>query len=121
MEAEVIYYCEDHDHVDLVTLSNYFGSPEDVARDFLSELGESALIKSNSIKFRLRNITIAFIIVAFFLIIGLKIFISYKQQQILDGYYVESITYEGELSPGATSPTYIVEYYHSKDEVPNTE
>lgn len=120
LEAEVIYYCEDHDQVNLATLSNYFGNPEDVARDFLSELGESALIKSNSIKFRLRSITIAIIIVATFLILGLKIFISYKQQQVLDGYYVESITYEGELSPGATSPTYIVDYYHSEDDIPNT-
>jgi len=31
LEAEVIYYCEDHDNVDFSILSACFGKPEDIA------------------------------------------------------------------------------------------
>ncbi len=119
MEAEVIYYCEDHDYVDLATLSEYFGNPEDVARDFLSELGESDIIKTNSIRFRLRNIAITAIIIAVFLFLGLRIFISYKQQQVLDGHYIEAITYEGEITFDVTDSTYATDVFYSEVDVPN--
>lgn len=106
MEAEVIYYCEDHDYIDLATLSEHFGNPEDVAREFLSELGESSLIRSDSIKYRLRNTAIVIIVVASFIVLGLKLAISFKQKQVLDGHYIESITYDSELTPDITGPTY---------------
>lgn len=116
MEAEVIYYCEDHDYVDFAILSEYFGRPEDIARDFLSELGESALTRTNNIKQRLIYLTILIVLMLTILVAGVSIYTDYKQQQALDTYYIESITYEGELSPGATSPTYTVEHFTSEDD-----
>ena len=115
LEAEVIYYCEDHDYVDLATLSEYFGNPEDVARDFLSELGESTLTKTNDIKQRLIYFAILIVLMIAILVASVSIYTDYKQQQALDTYYIESITYEGELSPGATSPTFAVEHFTSED------
>ena len=117
MEAEVLYYCEDYDGVDIAMLSKHFGEPEDVARDFLSELGESTLIRSDSVKYKLRNIVIAVVIAASFVVVGWRIYISYKQQQLLDGYFVESITYEGDVNSYITTPTYIVEYEYHEDEL----
>lgn len=106
MEAEVLYYCEDYDGVDIAMLSKHFGEPEDVARDFLAELGESAITKSNTIKQYFMYLTFVIAILA----ASMVLYAHYKQQQALDVYYIESITYEGELSSGVTGPTYWVEY-----------
>lgn len=103
MEAEVIYYCEDHNDVDLATLSKYFGKPEDVAKDFLSELGESAAVEASSIK---QKIIYFLITIVAIVVIGIAIHISYLQHTLLDGQYIESITYEGELTTDITGPTY---------------
>ena len=94
LEAEVIYYCEDHDNVDFAILSEYFGSPDDVARDFLAELGESTLSETIDNKQRLIRIAILIVIV----VAGVSIYTDYKQQQALDTYYIESITQEGPLT-----------------------
>lgn len=103
LEAEVIYYCEDHNDVDLATLSKYFGKPEDVAKDFLLELGESAAVEASSIK---QKIIYFLITIVAIVVIGIAIHISYLQHTLLDGQYIESITYEGELTTDITGPTY---------------
>lgn len=118
LEAEVIYYCEDHNDVDFATLSKYFGKPEDVAKDFLSELGESAAVEASSNKQKLIYFLITIVSIV---VVGLAIHISYLQHALLDVQYIESITYEGELSPGATSEAYKSEYYYSEEEIQNTE
>lgn len=118
MEAEVIYYCEDHNDVDFATLSKYFGKPEDVAKDFLSELGESAAVEASSNKQKLIYFLITIVSIV---VVGLAIHISYLQHALPDVQYIESITYEGELSPGATSEAYKSEYYYSEEEIQNTE
>ncbi len=40
------------------------------------------------------------------LIAGVEIYISYQQQKVFDGHYIESITYEGDLEQYATAPIY---------------
>lgn len=115
MEAEVIYYCEDHDDVDFAMLSECFGNPEDVANDFLSEIGVQAVNTSNRTKQYILCFFISLAVVITIIAAVLETYTNYKQQQALDGYFVESITYVGELSPGATSPTYEVEYFDDKN------
>lgn len=106
MEDEIDFFCEDFDGVDFAALEKRFGKPEDVAKEFLSELGESALTRSGNAIFRLKHMAFAIVIAAAFVVVGLKIIISYKQQQVLDGFYIESITYENELTSDITGPTY---------------
>ncbi len=110
MESEVGYYCEDYNDVNFAMLSAHFGNPEDVARDFIAELGESTITKSNSVKQRLLHLTFAVLILAAVLVASMVTYTHYKQQQTLDVHYIESITYEADLSSGATGPTYWVEY-----------
>ena len=121
MEAEVIYYCEDHENVDFAALAECFGQPDEVANDFLSELGSKTINKASLIRRRVMYLSVFTIVMATLIAAGVKIYAAYKQQQALEGYYIESITYEGELSPGATSKTYESEYYYSEEEIQNTE
>lgn len=101
--------------MDFAALEKRFGKPDDVAKEFLSELGESALTKANSIKHKLACFFIIVVITAVVLACGISVYADYKQQQALDSYYIESITYERELSPGATSPTYEVKFFADED------
>lgn len=118
MEGEIIYYCEDHDNVDIVTLSNHFGTPEEVADDFLSELGINEVTKSNLIRKRLLHLVATIIILAIILFAAVEIHAYYIQQQFLDSYFIESITYESESILDVT-PTYAVEDYYSEEERTN--
>lgn len=97
LEGEINYYCEDHGDVEYLTLLDHFGKPEDIAQDFLSELGESVVIRSKSIKYRVLFLAGIFLIFASILVSIVELYTSYKQQQALDISYVESITQEGEL------------------------
>lgn len=115
LEADVIYYCEDHDDVDFAALTKCFGSPEEVASDFFAELGANVVNRENFTRQRITYITLALVMALTVLIAGIKIYSSYKQHQALDGYYIESITYEGELTPGATSPAYWSEDFSSTE------
>lgn len=111
MEVEVIYYCEDHDDVNLSSLSEYFGDPEDVARDFLSELGESTLTKTNDIKQHLIHAALLIVIFVTIFVAGIRIYTDYKQQQALDGFYIEEITYEGDVAPYTSDTVYFSETF----------
>lgn len=114
LEAEVLYYCEDHDNVDFSVLSACFGKPEDVAKDFLSELGESAAIEANSNRQKFFFIFLAIIL---FVIVGIAIHIGYVQHTLLDIQYIESITYEEDSNVYITGPTYALENGHSEEEI----
>lgn len=116
MEAEVSYYCEDHDYVDLATLSEYFGSPEDVAKDFLSEIGVQAVNASNRTKNNILWLSISVAVAITIFAAVVETYTNYKQQEALEGYFVESITYEGDVNAYISSPTYAVEYDYNEDD-----
>lgn len=116
LEAEVIYYCEDHDDVDFAMLSECFGNPEDVANDFLSEIGVQAVNTSNRTKQYILCFFISLAVVITIIAAVLETYTNYKQQQALDGYFVESITYEGELSPSVTGPIFAEEHVYSEED-----
>ncbi len=106
MEDEVDFFCEDFDGVDFAALEKRFGKPEDVAKEFLSELGGSALTKVNRFKHSLAYLFIIVVITAVIFASGVSVYTDYKQQKALDSYYIESITYEGELTSDMLDPTY---------------
>lgn len=114
MEAEVIYYCEDHDDVNLAVLTKHFGTPEDVANEFLAELGVTAVNKVNTAKQHILIIFAAISIAAILLITGVEAYTNYKQHRIMDIHFIEEITYEGELSPNATAPAYWTDNFDSE-------
>lgn len=114
LEAEVIYYCEDHDDVNLAVLTKHFGTPEDVANEFLAELGVTAVNKVNTAKQHILIIFAAISIAAILLITSVEAYTNYKQQRIMDIHFIEEITYEGELSPNATAPAYWTDNFDSE-------
>lgn len=114
MEAEVIYYCEDHDSADFNELSESFGSPEEIANDFLSELGAKSINKANLTKQRIQYACIIFFVTTIILVSGIKIYTAYKQQKALDVHYIESITYEGDITPCIVGPTDWVDQFGSE-------
>lgn len=111
MEDEVFLYCEDHGNVDIDGLSERFGSPEEVANDFLSELGTSALNKANSIGRSILYLTSIFVIIGIILIATIEIYTFYEQQKMPDVYFNEAVTYEEELSPAVTGSTYWIDEF----------
>ena len=117
LESEIIYYCEDHENVDFAALAECFGYPDDVANDFLSELGANTINKASLIRQRFMYLSVFTIVVATLIAAGVKIYAAYKQNQALDGYYIESITYEGELFDSSTSSTYATDIYYSEEEI----
>lgn len=114
LEDEVIYYCEDHDNADFAMLSECFGRPEDVAKDFLSELGESAAVEANSNR---QKFFFALLAIITFVIVAVVIHISYIQHTLLDVEYIESITYEENSNSYITGPSYAIENGYSEEEI----
>lgn len=117
MEAEVIYYCEDYENVNFAALSEYFGKPEDVANDFLSEIGINSVSGSHKRKqfIQLAVIMLLFSVVLVF--VATEIYANYKQQKALDGHFIESITYEGDIASYATIPVYLTETFESSTDL----
>lgn len=104
MEAEVIYYCEDYSNTDFAALVERFGVPEDVANDFLTTLDANTVNNAFSIKHAILYFLGIFLIFAA-LVAAANVYTIYKQQHP-DIYFNEAITYERELSPAITGPTY---------------
>ena len=103
--------------MDFAALAECFGYPDDVANDFLSELGANTINKASLIRQRFMYLSVFTIVVATLIAAGVKIYAAYKQNQALDGYYIESITYEGELFDSSTSSTYATDIYYSEEEI----
>lgn len=107
MEDEVCLYCDDHTEADYSGLVQRFGAPEDVAKDFVSELSGSAITRYTALKGNLLYFVAAIVIL---LVVGIGVYSYHTQQTLLDGNYVESVTYEGDSIPYITGPTYSAEY-----------
>lgn len=104
LEDEINYYCEDHGDADLSELEQRFGLPEDIARDFQTELDVYSASKANSrVQSRFKFAAVTVLLVVIVLVAGVEIGTRLKQQKIMDFFYIDEITYEGELSPEATA------------------
>ena len=104
LEDEVDFFCEEHDKADYVVLVQHFGSPEDIATEYLSELRECAHNQIDRIRRCSQYVTALIAIAVILLSAGVVIFTNYKQQTALNGYYVESITYESDVQSYITLP-----------------
>lgn len=98
--------------MDFTILSERFGTPDDVAREFLTELGLKAV---NSASRKRQHIlyfavSVIFLIAVFSAVV--EIYTNYQQKQALDGYYVESITYEEDVTPYVISPSYLTDDFN---------
>ena len=93
LSEDIEEYCEEHPDATEEAVCRRFGTPEDVAADFVEDLGGSIAVNVQ----RRRNRIVTAVIVVLVLVAGAvtarQIWI---QQLFLDSYWVESITYEAD-------------------------
>lgn len=93
LSEDIEEYCEEHPDATEEELCRRFGTPEDVAADFVEDLGGSIAVNIQ----RRRNRIVTAVIVVLVLVAGAvtarQIWI---QQLLLDFHWVESITYEAD-------------------------
>lgn len=93
LSEDIEEYCEEHPDATEEALCRRFGTPEDVAADFVEDLGGSIAVNIQ----RRRNRIVTAVIVVLVLVAGAvtarQIWI---QQLFSDSYWVESITYEAD-------------------------
>ena len=86
-------YCEEHPDATEEALCRRFGAPEDVAADFVEDLGGSIAVNIQ----RRRNRIVTAVIVVLVLVAGaVTVRQIWIQQLLLDFHWVESITYEAD-------------------------
>lgn len=93
LEDEVFLYCEDHEEMEMAGLTAHFGTPEEVANNFLTELAPAVRWKYERNKRRVLYAAVGIFLITIFLIFAMKLHTYVKQQDIVNGYYVETITY----------------------------
>lgn len=115
LEDEVFLYCEDHEEMEMAGLTAHFGTPEEVANNFLTELAPAVRWKYERIRQRVFYAAIAIVLAAVLLVTAMEVYTNIKQQRILDGHYIESITRQVDTLPEVTGPTFWVEHFSSED------
>lgn len=103
LEDEVFLYCGEHEKADFAALASHFGTPEEVANDFRSELGVNAEMWHRFAKQRVLYGAAILILAGIALTAVLKSLTHSRARE--DDYFVEAITYEGE---GNSAPAYWV-------------
>lgn len=96
-------------------LTARFGTPEEVANNFLTELEPRVMWKYERIRRRVLYAVAAIVLIAVLLITAMETYTNIRQQQVLDIHYVESITYKSDVLPEATGPTYWVIEFSSEE------
>lgn len=104
LEAELSFFCADHADADLDLLSQQFGSPGEVAEDFLTELGELAVSRYTRSRRRLLYLTLGVVLSAVIFSVILSIRTSALRQTLPEGEFVASIIYETGDARGAFCP-----------------
>lgn len=105
MENEVFLYCEEHDNVDFTELAEQFGTPEELASDFLPEINVHAVRGLVQMKHRLLILLVVTAMIAIVVAVSVEVYSRYRQKQVLSGQYIEEITYEEDLAPYTLTPT----------------
>ena len=103
LSEDIEEYCEEHPDATEEELCRRFGTPEDVAADFVEDLGGSIAVNIQ----RRRNRIVTAVIVALVLVAGaVTVRQIWIQQLFLDFRWVESITYEADELPEYTGTIY---------------
>lgn len=90
LSEDIEEYCEEHPDATEEELCRRFGTPEDVAADFVEDLGGSIAVNVQ----RRRNRIVTAVIVVLVLVAGaVTVRQIWIQQLLLDMHWVESITY----------------------------
>ena len=90
LSEDIEEYCEEHPVATEEELCRRFGTPEDVAADFVEDLGGSIAVNIQ----RRRNRIVTAVIVVLVLVAGaVTVRQIWIQQLLLDMHWVESITY----------------------------
>lgn len=105
LEDELSIFCADHAGADTATLSEHFGSPEEVAEAFLSELGEQAVHRYNRTRKRLLLLTLGVILCTVFFAVVITVQTTTLRQQLPKGEFVASIAYEAESGRNTSRDT----------------
>lgn len=109
LDNEVFLYCEEHNDIDMAALVDQFGSPEELASDFLPEININTVNGFVQTKHRLLMLLAIIVIAVVALASGIGIYTLYRQQQLLDGQYIESITYDSDVTPYISGHTFPLE------------
>lgn len=93
-------------------LEMQFGTPEELADDFLPEINTQAVRGYVRTERRTLVFLVAILILVVVVVSGVEIYSRYKQSKLLDGQYIEAITYESEDASYVTTPTYCKVDFH---------
>ena len=96
-------YCEEHLDATEEALCCRFGTPEDVAADFVEDLGGSIAVNIQRRRSRIATALIVLLVLIVGAVTARQIWI---QQLLLDFHWVESITYEADELPEYTGTIY---------------
>lgn len=96
LEDEIFCFYADHDDVDIVTLSQDFGTPEVVAEEFLSNLSEQTISCCTKTRKRLLYLTLGMTLTAIIFVTILGVRTASLRQKMADEEFIASITYEKE-------------------------
>lgn len=91
-----------------MSISEKFGTPEDVANNFLSEMNVRSINETNKYIMRGIHLFVAIAMVLSAVIFGVEIHKMYVQHKLSNIYFIESVTYEGEHIIDSSEPTYAV-------------
>ena len=107
LEDEVFLYCEDHAGTDILALHAHFGTPDDVAAEFLDVIGPAAARKGLWTRKRLAILVIAVVLTIATVFLVSEIREYWLLQEYLDSNNIEFVPYEGVI-PEASGPAYWV-------------
>ncbi len=93
-------------------LEMQFGTPEELADDFLPEINAQAVRGYVRTERRTLVFLVAVLILVVVVVSGVEIYSRYKQSKLLAGEYIEEITYEEDIAPYITTPTLYKEDFH---------
>lgn len=93
---ETACFCEDADRADLQTLCEQFGSPAEVAEEFLSELGQQTVERCVTRRKKILCATLAIVAAALIAAGALGIQSRQLQQKLSEEEFIASITYNDE-------------------------
>jgi len=94
MKTEAFCFCSDHCDTNVDMLSLQFGSPEEVAEEFMLECGPVAVNRSVNVWKQVMRLvtTVILVVIVFTVCLGMRAF--FLRQALLDKVIIASITYD---------------------------
>ena len=103
LKTDVQDYCDDNPSADLSVISAHFGSPTDIAEEFLSTLSAQAVARCTSRQKRVLRLTVVVVFSALLLMAVLVIRDYQLQQKLYGDDFLATITYAKDSGTGQDS------------------